>query len=606
MSTIQILGPDGQPLRVDTGRLAEPQTASVGYLQSQLAEHPARGLTPERLAAILLRAEQGDLLDLQDLAEDIEERDAHAYAELGKRRGALTVQSWTVEPPKNADAAERRLADEVSAWLDGLRVTCNGEHGGLALAITEMTSAILRGYAPLEMVWTPEADASGRRVLMPTLTSRPQRWMRASACGTRLLLRSQTDMVAATEHLPAVAGQELLPLAWLVHQHPARTGYVTRQALARVLAWPYLIKHYGLRDWSEFLEIYGLPLRVGRYPSGATPAERMTLLRAVTQIGHDAAGIIPQGMSIEFIKAAEGQGSSFGEIASYMDRAESKAILGQTLTADAGSVGSQALGTVHNDVRMDIRDDDATRLQGTLDRLVRHLVAVNRPGVAPGRCPRVTLDNGEAEDLAAYAEALPKLVAVGVRVPVSWAHDKLRIPEPTDGEAVLATAPAPAPAPTHPTTGAPAHDPAAPSAQPPGAPTGAPPGARAAGAGQPADPAAAGGPQALVGLQQLLRAIAQPAHALRAGAGAPAAAPAADALDPLVAEAAVAWRPVLGPIVSPLLTAVDSAVASGETLESLTARLPALIAQMQAGPLADAVARAQLAARLAGEAGLQI
>ncbi len=34
----------------------------------------------------------------------------------------------------------------------------------------------------------------------------------------------------------------------------------------------------------EFLEIYGLPIRLGKYPSGATSDEKMTLLRAVMMI----------------------------------------------------------------------------------------------------------------------------------------------------------------------------------------------------------------------------------------------------------------------------------------------------------------------------------
>ena len=43
----------------------------------------------------------------------------------------------------------------------------------------------------------------------------------------------------------------------------------------------------------------------------------------------------------------------------------------------------------------------------------------------------------QAEIDAAYAEALPKLVAIGVAPTVQWAHEKLGIPQAQDGEAVL-------------------------------------------------------------------------------------------------------------------------------------------------------------------------
>nr|WP_321167236.1 DUF935 family protein [Pseudomonas aeruginosa] len=38
----------------------------------------------------------------------------------------------------------------------------------------------------------------------------------------------------------------------------------------RVLVWPYLFKNYSVGDLAEFLEIYGIPMRVGKYPTGAT------------------------------------------------------------------------------------------------------------------------------------------------------------------------------------------------------------------------------------------------------------------------------------------------------------------------------------------------
>ena len=56
----------------------------------------------------------------------------------------------------------------------------------------------------------------------------------------------------------------------------------------------------------------------------------------------------------------------------------------------------------------------------------------------PRRCPQLQLNAQETEDLTAYADALPKLVSIGVQPTRKWAHEKLGIPMPQDGEAVLA------------------------------------------------------------------------------------------------------------------------------------------------------------------------
>ncbi|MCW5657437.1 MAG: DUF935 domain-containing protein [Burkholderiaceae bacterium] len=541
---------------IDTLAIREPQTAHVRHLEREFELHPARGLTPERLARILQDAEVGSLTDQLDLADDMEERDAHLYAELSKRRGAITGLDWQLEEPEGASAAEKDWTARIKEWLGAIDAHANGVAGGLGLVLATMTDAMLKGFAPQEMVWAPQEG-----VLLPRITAQPQRWFTVSADRRRFLLRSATrsSVSAGT----AVSGEELKPLSWLLHVHPARNGYVARMSLLRVLVWPYLFKNYSTRDLAEFLEIYGLPLRVGKYPSGASDTEKRALLAAVTQIGHNAAGIIPQSMALEFEAAAAGTDVPFATMMRYMDAAESKAILGQTLTASEGEHGTQALGNVHNEVRMDIRNADARLIEETLHRqLIQPLALLNIPGVDIKRLPRVCLDTSEPEDLQAYADNLPKLAAAGLKIPVKWAQDKLRIPEPEGDEPVLS------------------------------------------------------GPEPVVpqaGEELQLGAAKPPAKMMHDKMPAKEALAAElpgtdprDALDDLVDEALADWRPLMAPLVSPLVDAMRQAAANGETLEAFAARLPELVERLDGKPLAEQLARAAFVARLAGEAQLDL
>ena len=54
------------------------------------------------------------------------------------------------------------------------------------------------------------------------------------------------------------------------------------------------------------------------------------------------------------------------------------------------------------------------------------------------RLPELQFDTRTPEDMQVYAEALPKLVEIGMQIPMGWAHEKLAIPQPAEGEAVLA------------------------------------------------------------------------------------------------------------------------------------------------------------------------
>ena len=89
---------------------------------------------------------------------------------------------------------------------------------------------------------------------------------------------------------------------------------------------------------------------------------------------------------------------------------------------------------------MDIRDSDCKQLAGTITRdLIYPLLAINKGVQDVRRCPHFVFDTQEAEDLKLYADSLPKLTAIGMQIPASWAHDKLRIPQAQDNEAVLST-----------------------------------------------------------------------------------------------------------------------------------------------------------------------
>ena len=158
------------------------------------------------------------------------------------------------------------------------------------------------------------------------------------------------------------------------------------------------------------------------------------------QIGHDAAGVIPEGMMIDFKEAAKGAADPYETMMNWCERTQSKAILGGTLTSQAdGATSTNALGNVHNEVRHDLMVSDGIQLAGTLTRdLVYPLLALNVGGIEDvRRCPRFVFDLREPEDLSLYAESIPKLVDVGMPVPVAWVQEKLRIPVPSKNEPVL-------------------------------------------------------------------------------------------------------------------------------------------------------------------------
>ncbi|MGD9760373.1 MAG: DUF935 family protein, partial [Comamonas sp.] len=158
-------------------------------------------------------------------------------------------------------------------------------------------------------------------------------------------------------------------------------------------------------------------------------------------MGKDAAGIIPDGMSIEFMEAA-GKGASadiYKIMMDWCERAKAKAILGGTLTSGTGEgTNTNALGNVHERGQLSLIRSDTRQYASTIRRDILWPMAAMNFGIEKvQRAPRFYLDTGETEDLKYLSETLPTFVDMGARIPAWWFHEKSGIPKAGKDEEVL-------------------------------------------------------------------------------------------------------------------------------------------------------------------------
>lgn len=423
-----LLDQHGNPITL--AQLREPQTARTQAIRRTLIDSQIAGLTPERAAAVLRNADAGYLADQTRLFDDMLDRDAHLRAEFDKRAGALGTLDWRIAPPVGASAREKKAA----AYVDDLIRNALDDFEDVIVSLME---AVGYGFSAAELEWTRLGDE-----WLPKFHPRPQTWFAPDDT------RTGFGLVGGT-HGEYGGFEPLIPMGWIQHTaKKVKTGYLGRAGILRGALWPFMYKAFSIGDFAEFLEIYGLPIIVGKYLPGANEAEKASLMSAVSALGRDARAIMPDGMALEIQQASSAGGSNSRhlDMVDWADRSQSKLILGQVLSAEAQSTGmGSGVADFQAEVRRDILIADARQLAATLTRdLVYPLLALNRGGVdSMRRCPRFEFDLGEAEDLALFAQALPALAAGGAQIPVSWVHEKLRIPEATAGEAVFGAPPEP-------------------------------------------------------------------------------------------------------------------------------------------------------------------
>lgn len=524
----QLLGPDGRPIRSQT--LTQPQAEPlVGGIRSPWHEPIASGLTPARLAAILRAAAEGEMRDFLIVAEEMEEREPHYFSVLSTRKRALT-ELVPIITAATEEAHDVEIADAVRELVEDPRFT---------LMIGDLTDALGKGYSVVEILWQ---HTSSRWDIADYKWRDPTFFTFDRHTGSELRLASSS-----------AEGEPLAPYTFITHFPRLKSGLPGRGGLARLALWSFMLKSYTLKDWMAFLEVYGMPFRIGKYGPGATNEEKAALLRAVRDIAGDAAAMMPESMSVEFHETKASTGSNaFESKARYIDEQLSKIVLGQTTTTDAIS-GGHAVSKEHNEVRHDILRSDSRVLAATIQRdVIEPFVAFN---FGPQEnYPRLSYPVEEAEDLKALMENTERYVRLGGKVSSSEVRDKLGWSDPAEDDELLAA----------PRAGA-----EAPPVEPPPAP-----------------------------------ATARALHPVCPGCGqrhAPAlaaqVAPADDELVSILVETFGDWVAITDPLFEPMREALEGATSYAE----LRAAMLEAVTRMDRSALADAIARATAKARGLGD-----
>lgn len=525
---------DGRP--IDFSQLqrdvAGPRLMSMRSIN---AGHPSIGLTPGRLAQLLIEAEQGDMIAFLELAEEIEEKEWQYGSVLGTRKRAVSQLPIEVEAASDSPD-DKADAEFIRAWL---------KRDTLEMELFDILDGVGKGFSVTEIIWSRTATTW----LPERLEWRDPRWFRFDPIDGRTLQLWGED-----------GPEPLSAFKYIQHVHPAKSGLPIRGGLARPAAWAWMFKNFSLKEWIAFLEVFGMPLRVGRYDNGESEDNIRRLMTAIRQIGSDASAVFPKSMDVEFIdgkqRGAGGDaGALFKSLAEYIDQQISKLVLGQTATTDA-IAGGHAVGKIHNDVREDIERADAKLLAATLNRdLVRPMIMLNRGQRAA--YPRLKIGRPDPVDVKALSQAAQILVPLGLQVSEPAMRKLTGLPDPKPDEPVL----------------------------------------------RPATPQAAAGPRppapgpddAETAASAFLGPLKSRLEALRA-ASAAAALTAPDAIDETADEALDGWLRQMEPVVAP----IDAMLGQAASLAEAKNRLIATIGAMDVDALAELLARATFGARIAG------
>lgn len=200
-------------------------------------------------------------------------------------------------------------------------------------------------------------------------------------------------------------------------------------------AIPFAIyKRGGFGDWSQWVELFGMPQRIGKY-NAFDEASKRQLVEALENAGSASYVAIPKEADIEITATNSGSGTSFNEFRQACNEEMLIGILGQTLTTISGDKGARSLGEVHQDVEASKNKSDMRYVQRVLNRHFLPFLEARGLPVKGGAFayPKDT------EPIT--VNELVSLSGI-IKIPASFVREKYGIPTATEGEELAGKAPA--------------------------------------------------------------------------------------------------------------------------------------------------------------------
>lgn len=207
-----------------------------------------------------------------------------------------------------------------------------------------------------------------------------------------------------------------------------------------VCYWPWVFKRMGFKFWSTLLDKFGVPSLVAlfesdlphRSPDTEVDANGITIedvqeavVAAMANMRNGGNAALSNVSDLRVIEAS-GKGDDYEKFLTQCNNAISIGFLGNTMTMDAQSRGSQALGTVHQEISDQVAKEDTTMLAHVANVLLRWWTDLNFGIDVPA--PRFVWDLDGETSWDAVLAAMDR----GVPVSRKAIYYKIRGYEPED------------------------------------------------------------------------------------------------------------------------------------------------------------------------------
>jgi phage gp29-like protein len=272
-------------------------------------------------------------------------------------------------------------------------------------------NAILYGFSVIEIIWE-QKQINNQKLIVPTkLNPLPISNFGINSAGELQLKENQGT-------LPKFK-------TLLIRNESDESNPYGESVLSRCY-WPVKFKNSSFRFWASYMEKFGSPVVIGKYPRGTSNEDAEKLLEHLSNLADDSAIVSPNDIELE-LKDANNHSTSamYSEMIDKCNAEISKAILSQTLTTEVNS-GSKAAAETHLKVRKEIIEQDARLLESAWNDLINIFYEINFSGT---EIPKFNISKLELESTHKLARDKALVKDCGLKLANSYWARNYNIPE---------------------------------------------------------------------------------------------------------------------------------------------------------------------------------
>lgn len=412
----------------DLSRIVRPEAAGRWMLAS-LSQ-----ATPQYVESILRGAFSGGHEQQWELFNLMEDTWPRLAKNLNQLKRAVLALDWKIEAwhdeetPPTPEAEDRARLIERLAWT--MRPVVQEQQIGFEGILYHLLDSWAKGISIIEIGWEMRQDRKFGRIIAPQcawwVSPRNYGWSQEGWLG----LANQVERGRASVE-PFPDDKFLIGLCM------SKTSDPLMGALLRPLAWWWCASNFSA-DWLlNLAQIFGLPIRWAQYDPSASQQLIDSICTMLENMGSAGWAAFPAGTQLQLQEPSK-SGESYPQV-SILDRADKQAdllVLGTTGTMDVGDTGTQALGTIHQEVQADVVQSAAAYIAGILNlQLIPSILRLNYGDIE--ECPEFCPEPKKTTDQKANAERDAILLGQGVPMPKAWFYERHQIPLPAEGEEVI-------------------------------------------------------------------------------------------------------------------------------------------------------------------------